>query len=196
MGRIQRLGAQRWEKTRRGAALPPWGQAVGLGLVVVFVAWVGFTLLFSSSSHQVLPNYIPGSTLPAAVTTTTSSPSGSVTSSTLGSTPGANQVLVQEANGGTGSVDANAVTAAQAAATAAFTGNWSNVPVVSPSVRVNPRTPSASVTLSSPICGGIGGTGELVFSYVATLDTGATQKVNVTVVPGGSSGSWLVSSVG
>jgi len=195
-GRLQRAGAQRWNQTKRQAVLPSWGPAVGLVLVVVFVLWLVFSMLFggSGTTATTLPaqNFSGGTTISGGSTQTTVD-AGPATH--VGTTTGSAKVSVQLiGGGGFASVDASASNTAKAAATAYFTGNWSQVTMAA-GTPPTAGSLSANVTLNNEMTGGPGGSGSILFTFEATLDSGSVQLVRVYLVPGSQAGSYLVSSV-
>jgi hypothetical protein len=118
MGKIQRYGAQRWASEKRQASLPPWGQAVGLVVLVVLFIWIGFVLIFPSKPTTFV-------TPPTAVNTI--APTTLVSPTTQVGIVNSGGTTVASAGGGTVQVSTSALTLAKEAARSFYTGNWAGV---------------------------------------------------------------------
>lgn len=121
MGRLQRVSAQKWAKTKRGSALPGWGMSGGLALLVVFGAVVVYSL-FVSSGPAAFPStqITPTSVVP---TTSVTAPQSDV--GVVGPSGGIN---VENTSGsGTLWIDSSVAALARTAAVADLSGNWAGV---------------------------------------------------------------------
>ena len=171
---MQRMGAQRWSKAKRHAVLPTWSQGAGLALFVVFLAWAGYALLFSSgpSPYVAVPATTPSATVPGPGSTSPTTPTAMVT--------------VQFAQGaGQQQVPAAAVAVAKQAAVAEATGSWAEVPrvpgsrVPAPPASPYPAAATANVTLVRSTGGGY------VFFVTTTVSPTTPGDIQVAVARSG-----------
>ena len=157
-------------------------------LVVVFLAWAGYSLLFTSGKPYVIQ---PGPPVTSPVSTPpTSGPGTTVGSTTPATTAPVSLVTVQYSQGaGSTKVPLAAVSRAKQAAVAEVTGVWTGLPLAAGSgPPVPPASPYAGATPTNITW--VSGSGSS-YVFLVTTPVSATASGDIRVAVSEQRGDWV-----